>query len=138
MKTLSIFSFSIFVSLGSYAQQVAPADCPKIEIKAPRNNEVPFHSNTIVSLDKFKVEKGLEKSLSYQWSVYNGTMSDKGTKKNIQINPTGFEGQKMIVALKITGLSEACPSTATIELDIVPAVPVRVETKLVGKPYPKG
>ena len=135
MKTLIILSFSILISLGSYAQQAVPADCPKIEINAPKNNVVPFHSNTIVSVDKLKVEKGLEKNLSYQWSVYNGTMSDKGNRKNIQINPTGFEGQKMIVALKVTGLNEACPSTASIELDIVPAVPVRVETKIVGRQY---
>lgn len=134
MKNLLIIIFVLFVSQKTFSQATDSIDCPKIKIEAPRNNEVSLNTKTSLYITKIKVDKEIQKNLSYNWSVYNGALSDKGISKNVQVTATGQIGQKMIVALKITGLNEACPSTASIQLEIIPELRTRVETKLVGVP----
>lgn len=104
-----VFNFSAFA-------QNALSNCAKIEVSGggvvQPNEPMTFTAN-VTGLTK-------NSTLEYEWTVSNGTISSGQGTPSITIDTTGLSGTNITAEVKIKGLYDNCPNTASETGSVAP------------------
>ncbi|NOT52426.1 MAG: hypothetical protein HOP10_14240 [Chitinophagaceae bacterium] len=112
MKKFTILSIAILIMVSAQAQ-----NCPGISVE-PSSYEIPAGDTlTIVA-----VTKNTPASVTYNWTISNGTIiSGQGTAM-IKVNTAGLpEGAFITATLELGGIPKSCTNTASASSEVIPA-----------------
>lgn len=121
-----VFAFCLVVS----ARDIKDAQCPKITVIGPDSTKQPGEPFSFTG----KVVGDVEKSdISYFWTVSKGKILKGQNTSKIELTTTEDEENSTVNAtLKIIGLPENCPNSAT-DIAVIASLPIGEPVESFGK-----
>jgi hypothetical protein len=118
-KIMAFLLVTVFCLMhNTYGQVSNTLPCPVIILTGPRDNRIT--EGKAVSLQVRPFGKAYKDySLTYNWTVSNGTIfSGQGTD-TVYVDTRGLKGQKITGTVELSGMKPGCSNTKSITIQVV-------------------
>jgi hypothetical protein len=97
-----------------------------MEITGPINRVTP---GTAIKLEAYVMSTVPDLPLTYNWIISSGKITSGQGTRTITVDTSGLSSQFVTATVKIDGMPEGCPTTASYKVQVVSATPKSNKTK---------
>ena len=109
---------SFLFMLNTKAQVKDTLPCPKIVLTAPDGDKITEGKKAVFSIKP--PGKAYDKySVTYNWSVSNGSITGGQGTASISVDTKGLKGESITVTVEVSGLRHDCSSVKSTTIEVV-------------------